>query len=134
MSLWAAAGIEPAGDWYDSLGQGMGATLLFAQEELAYTLTDRGTFLAQRRSLQDLDILVGGASIDENADQALYNPYGVIPVNPEKGGINTDLANDFVEWLTSVETQQQISEFGVDTYGMPLFYPSSAAWIEENGN
>lgn len=130
LSLWESAGItpDPASSWYNSLGQGMGDTLTFANEAGAYTMTDRGTFLAQQENLPNLDVMVGGASIDENADQALYNPYGVIPVNPDKGDINNDLAQAFVEWLTSVETQQQIGEFGRNTFGQPLFYADSEAW------
>ena len=130
LSLWASAGIEPDFDapWYDSLGQGMGETLTYANETGSYTMTDRGTFLAQMANLPNLGILVGGASIAENADPALLNPYGVIPVNPEKGGIDAQLAVAFVEWLTSVETQAAIEAYGVEEYGQPLFYPDSQAW------
>lgn len=132
-SLWQAAGLSdrPEGEWYLSLGQGMGETLTFANEAGAYTLTDRGTFLAQQANLPDLAILVGGSSIAENRDPALLNPYGVIPVNPEKGGIDHELAQAFVDWLTSVETQAVIAEFGTDTYGQPLFYPDSEPWRQE---
>ena len=130
LSLWKAAGITPDSDsgWYKSLGQGMGATLNYANESAAYTLTDRGTFLAQSESLPALAVMVGGASIGENVDPALLNPYGVIPVNPDKGEIDIDLANEFVDWITSVETQEEIGAFGVDTFGQPLFYPDSEAW------
>lgn len=131
--LWQAAGFaeDPAGEWYKSLGQGMGETLRFADESGAYTLTDRGTFLAQQANLPNLEILVGGASIAQNQDPALLNPYGVIPVNPDKGNINAELAQQFATWLTSTETQQVISEFGVETFGQPLFYPDSTAWREQ---
>ncbi|MEA2023000.1 MAG: substrate-binding domain-containing protein [Actinomycetota bacterium] len=129
-SLWEAAGMEtdPDADWYKSLGQGMGSTLNYANEVGAYTLTDRGTFLAQGESLQGLRVMVGGASIDENDDPALLNPYGVIPVNPDKGGIDAELAEAFVEWLTSIETQAMIETFGVESFGQPLFYPDSETW------
>jgi tungstate transport system substrate-binding protein len=129
-SLWEMAGVtvDPDLDWYRSLGQGMGATLNYANEVGAYTLTDRGTFLSQSASLPDLRILVGGSSIADNADGALLNPYGVIPVNPDKGGIDDDLAGEFVEWLTSVGTQKKIEAFGVEEFGQPLFYPDSDAW------
>jgi len=132
-SLWEAAGLpsDPEGDWYKSLGQGMGDTLRFANESGAYTITDRGTFLSQRDNLPNLAIMVGGNSIDENADLSLYNPYGVIPVNPDKGNINNELADDFVTWLTSVETQSVIADYGIDTYGQPLFYPDSQAWRDQ---
>ena len=110
LSLWDQAGITPpeGADWYKSLGQTMGETLLFANESAAYTLTDRGTFLPRSAGLPNLEVLVGGASIAENGDAALLNPYGVIPVNPDKGGINADLAQEFVEWITSVEVQEVI--------------------------
>ena len=128
LSIWTAAGLEPSPDqgWYLSLGQGMGETLQFANESGAYTLADRGTFLAQRDNLLDLMILFGGESIAENPDAKLYNPYGVIPVNPElHEGIQAELAQQFVEWLTSVETQEQIGSYGVDRFGQPLFYADS---------
>jgi tungstate transport system substrate-binding protein len=132
-SLWAQAGLIPdaKSGWYFSLGQGMGDTLQFAQEKQAYTLTDRGTFLAQQQNLPDLIVLVGGETIAANPDPALRNPYGVIPVNPAKyQGINAKLATDFVSWLTSLDTQQMIGDFGKDRFGQPLFYPASAEWLE----
>lgn len=131
MALWQAAGItpDPAGGWYFSLGQGMGETLQFADESGAYTLTDRGTYLFQRENLPNLVILMGGASISENPDPAMLNRYGVIPVNPEgHEGIQAELAQEFVEWLTSVETQEKIAAYGVDTFGQPLFYADSEAY------
>lgn len=130
-SLWSSARFTPTVDsgWYFSLGQGMGETLLFANEKGAYTLTDRGTWLAQQANLPNLTIVVGGASIAENADKSLLNPYGVIPVNPEKhAGVNFDLATQFAEWLTSKPTQQMISDFGQAKFGQSLFYPNSEAW------
>jgi len=125
LSIWEAAGIEPSGDWYQSIGQGMGATLTFAEEEQAYTISDRATYLA--RTLEDdafeLAILVEG-------DPILFNPYGVMTVNPDKSDqINAEGANAFVDWIVSVPTQLLISEFGTDTFGAPLFTPDSEAWI-----
>jgi tungstate transport system substrate-binding protein len=130
LSLWESAGITPDSsiDWYNALGQGMGDTLLFSEETGSYTITDRGTFLSMQGNLPNLVILVGGTSIDENQDSALFNPYGVIPINPDIIGGDDALAYEFVEWLTSIETQQTISEFGVEEYGQPLFYPDSAEW------
>jgi tungstate transport system substrate-binding protein len=107
----------------------MGETLLFANERGAYTLTDRGTWLAQQSHLPNLTIVVGGASIAENQDAGLLNPYGVIPVNPEKHpSVKFNLATQFAEWLTSEPTQQMIRDYGQAQFGQPLFYPSSAAW------
>ena len=130
QSLWQAANLpeSPEGDWYKSLGQGMGDTLRFADETAAYTMTDRGTFLALQENLPNLVVLVGGENIAQNQDPALLNPYGVIPVNPDKGNINNELAEEFVTWLTSVDTQQKIAEFGMEDFGQPLFYPDSEAW------
>lgn len=131
LSLWASAGLTPTSSaaWYQSIGQGMGETLVFANEKQAYTLSDRGTWLAQQANLPDLDLLLGGATLADNKDKSLLNPYGVIPVNPAKhSGVNFDLATDFANWITSVDTQQMISDFGRDKFGQSLFYPSSAAW------
>lgn len=127
-SIWAAAGITPTVDsgWYLSVGQGMGETLLFANEKLAYTLADRGTWLSMQEKLPALTVLVGGVTIDQNGDKALLNPYGVIPVNPEKHpGVNFELATKFAEWLTAAATQQMIGDYGKDKFGQPLFYPNS---------
>lgn len=127
-SIWASAALTPTADsgWYFSVGQGMGETLLFANEKLAYTLVDRGTWLAMQEKLPALTIVIGGATIDQNGDKALRNPYGVIPVNPEKHpGVNFALATQFAEWLTSAETQQMIGDYGKDRFGQPLFYPNS---------
>ena len=118
LELWQAAGVEPAGDWYKSVGQGMGATLNFANEQKAYTLADRATYLSMRDNL-DLVILVEG-------DERMFNQYGVIKVNPEKHpGINKKGADKFVEWIISDEIQKMISEFGKDEYGQSLFVPNA---------
>lgn len=124
--LWEQAGFleYPPGDWYLSVGQGMGDTLRFANETLAYTMTDRGTFLALKENLPDLVVHVGGASIDENRDDTLFNPYGVIPVDPAKG-VNHELALEFAGWLTSESVQLAISQFGMDKFEQPLFYPNA---------
>lgn len=119
-AIWAEAGIEPGGDWYLSLGQGMGATLTLANEKGAYTLTDRGTYLARKEGLE-LPILVEG-------DPILFNPYGVIAVNPERHShVKYDLAMKFIEWLTSADTQEEISEFRHSS-GELLFHPNSEQW------
>ncbi len=127
LEIWQKAGIEPRGSWYISAGAGMGAVLTMAQEKGAYTLTDRGTYLARTNEGLDLPILVEG-------DPVLFNPYGVIVVNPEKNpGVNSELAEKFVEWLTSVETQKTIGHFGVEEFGQPLFVPDSQEWRASQG-
>jgi tungstate transport system substrate-binding protein len=131
LAIWASIPFAPTGEmtWYNSLGQGMGDTLVFANELLAYTLTDRGTYLSMRDKLPNTTILFGGENLAENQDKALLNPYGVLAVNPEvHPNVNADLAAKFVAWLLSVETQEMIAGFGVDEFGQPLFYPSSEAF------
>ena len=128
-ALWEMAGVtpDPGSEWYKSLGQGMGDTLIFANETNAYTITDRGTFLSMQGQLSNLQVLVGGGSIVDNQDPALRNPYGVIPVNPDKGNIEKDLAQEFAAWLTSPETQRAIGAYGREQFGQPLFYPHADA-------
>ena len=127
-AIWAEAGIEPAGDWYISAGQGMGAVLTMADEQQAYTLSDRATYLARTLEGTELVILVEG-------DPILFNPYGVIAVNPDKNPqINNELANEFIDWLISLPTQETIAEFGVAEFGAPLFTPDSTAWREAHGS
>jgi tungstate transport system substrate-binding protein len=125
LSIWSSLGMTPTAQlgWYKSLGQGMGETLIAANEQNAYTLSDRGTYLSMHDKLPNLIILVGGATIDENKDKALLNPYGVIPVNPAKHqGIKAELAEQFAAWITSPETQAVIGAYGKDKFGQPLFY------------
>ncbi len=124
-SIWAAAGIEPAGDWYISAGQGMGAVLTMADEQNAYTLSDRATYLARTLAGTELVIL-------SESDPILFNPYGVIAVNPAKNAkINGALANQFIDWLISVPMQEKIGQFGVAEFGAPLFTPDSRLWRGE---
>jgi tungstate transport system substrate-binding protein len=129
LGIWATAGISPTTqvDWYKSLGQGMGETLITANEQRAYTLSDRATYLATRDKLPNLAILLGSPSVAENKDKTLLNPYGVIPVNPAKQpSVNTDLSEKFAEWITSPATQAKIAAYGKDTYGQALFIPGKA--------
>ncbi len=128
LSIWASAGITPTAEmkWYNSIGQGMGDTLLFALEQQGYTLTDRGTYLSMVDKLAGLEVMVGGGNVAENKDKTLLNPYGVLAVNPEKHpNVKADLANKFVEWLLSPDTQAMIGGYGVDKFGQPLFYPNA---------
>jgi tungstate transport system substrate-binding protein len=114
-AVWRKAGVEPAGDWYVRAGAGMGQVLRMAGEKRAYTLSDRGTFLAQRQGL-DLDVLSEG-------DPLLVNPYSVILVNPEKHPhVRREAAEKFADFLLAPETQKVIADFGKDRYGQPLFF------------
>ncbi len=128
LSIWSSLNITPTQElpWYNALGQGMGDTLLFANEKGAYTLTDRATWLAQQSKLPNLTILVGGKDIGENADKDLHNPYGAMVVNPEKfPSVKSELATNLVQWMISVDTQKLIANYGSDKFGSPLFYPNA---------
>jgi tungstate transport system substrate-binding protein len=122
-SIWKAASIGPTGSgWYLSTGQGMGEVLSIASEKQGYTLSDRATYLARSRQRLDLEILVEG-------DQILFNPYGVIAVDPNKGAhVQSELANHFIDWIISLPVQEKIAQFGVEAYGQPLFIPNSDSW------
>ena len=79
--------------------------------------------------MPNLIIVFGGNVLAENKDKSLLNPYGVLAVNPDKHpGVKFDLAMQFVKWITTVDEQQKIGDYGKDKYGQPLFYPSSAEW------
>jgi tungstate transport system substrate-binding protein len=122
LAIWKAAGLEPSGDWYVSAGQGMGEVLTMSNEQQAYTLSDRATYLARTKEGLDMAVLVEG-------DEILFNPYGVIAVNPEKNpNIHADLANQFIDWIISVPVQEKIGEFGKEEFGQSLFIPDSAPW------
>lgn len=128
LAIWASIPFTPTAEmgWYNAIGQGMGDALLFANEQKGYTLSDRGTYLSMRDKLPDLAVLVGGENLAENQDKVLLNPYGVLAVNPDTHpGVDAELANQFVEWLLSLDTQKMIEGYGVDDFGQPLFYPSS---------
>jgi tungstate transport system substrate-binding protein len=117
--IWAEAGIIPDVDWYIDAGSGMAYTLRMANEKTAYTLSDRGTYLAQRSSL-DLAILSQG-------DRLLRNQYSVIVVNPAKHPhVKVAAARRFADFLLSPATQSTIGRFGADKFGEPLFYPDAA--------
>ena len=116
LALWNRAGIQPAGAWYIESGQGMGQTLGIADDRRAYTLTDRGTYLAFQKRL-DLPILV-------EKDRPLLNLYSVLEVNPASGPrVNVAGGKAFADFLLSPETQAVIKTFGVEKYGQPLFVP-----------
>jgi tungstate transport system substrate-binding protein len=115
-SLWNKAGIIPEGRWYSEAGQGMGAVIHIANEKLAYTLADRGTYLAYKNKVA-LEILCEG-------DPDLFNPYGIIAVNPAKHPhVNYVLAMAYIGWVTSPDGQKIIGEFGKEQFGQPLFIP-----------
>ncbi|HZK18261.1 MAG TPA: substrate-binding domain-containing protein [Clostridia bacterium] len=118
LALWEGAGIDPAGeDWYLEAGQGMSATITIANEMLGYTMSDRGTYLAHT-DIVDLQIVSEG-------DEPLLNIYHVMNVNPDKfedQKINDTGGKAFVDFLVDPDTQKVISEYGVEDFGMPLFF------------
>ena len=115
-SLWKSAGIEPAGSWYMESGQGMGATLTIANERNAYTISDRGTYLAFQNRI--------GLPILLEHDRSLLNIYSVIEVNPANGSrINTTGGKAFADFMVAPATQNVIKNFGIDKFGQPLFVP-----------
>lgn len=124
LNQWKAAGLTPAGDWYIQVGQGMGATLRIASEKRAYTLTDRGTFLALRSTL-DLEIVHEGSP-------ELLNIYHVMEVNAEVyPNVNRQGARAFADFMVSRGTQAVIRGFGAERFGQPLFVPQAGRREED---
>lgn len=119
LKLWQAAGVDPttaSGEWYRETGSGMGATLNAAAGMGAYSLTDRATWVAFENK-GDLRIVTEG-------DDALFNQYGVILVNPAKfPAVKADEGQQFIDWLISEEGQAAIAAYQVD--GQQLFFPNA---------
>ena len=115
-AYWKEAGTQPAGSAYVSAGLGMGEVLNMAAEMQGYTLTDRATYGAYRAKT-GLAVLVQG-------DPKMFNPYGIIAVNPAKyKDINYKGAMQLIDWITSDEGQRKIAEFRLD--GQQLFFPTA---------
>lgn len=127
LSLWKAAGITPAvGPNYQEAGQGMGATITIANQKNGYTLTDRGTYLAQMKNVALVPMVEG--------EKALLNIYHVMTVNPEKWPkVNFEGAKAFADFMVAPATQDIIKTFGVDKYGQPLFFPDAGKNEEDLG-
>ena len=120
LALWKAAGIDPSADsggWYRETGSGMGATLNVATGMGAYTMTDRATWIAFGNK-GDFAIMVEG-------DEALFNQYGVILVNPERcPKVKAAAGQVFIDWILSGEGQADIAAYKRD--GQQLFFPNAA--------
>lgn len=118
-ALWQAAGIDPiaaSGDWYRETGSGMGATLNTGVGMGAYVMTDRATWISFKNK-GDFKIMVAG-------DEALFNQYGVIPINPTAcPNVKAKLGAIFVDWLLSDEGQAEIRAHQID--GQQLFFPNA---------
>jgi tungstate transport system substrate-binding protein len=120
LSLWKKAGIEPVGQkWYLEVGQGMEKTQRIADEKHAYTLTDRGTWLATKdKDKLDMIVVLEG-------DPSLFNQYGIMAVNPEKiKTVKYKEAMEFVNWIISKEGQDAIASFK-DKNNNQLFIPNA---------
>ena len=121
--------ISKSGTWYISAGKGMGETLQMASEKGAYALTDEGTYLAYRNNLTVAPVITKGAS--------LLNIYSVMAVyNTKQPADKIQMANKFINFLISPQTQADIGNYGVDKYGKSLFIPMSvtvptatAGWV-----
>ena len=125
MELWEKAGIKPSGAWYkiyEKGAEGNVPTLRYTDQQKAYTVIDRATYLSLKGQIK-LAILVEG-------DEALLNYISLIPVNPQKfPRVNAKDTKAFVQWLTSPANGQKIiRDFGKDKYGSPLFFPNSDEW------
>jgi tungstate transport system substrate-binding protein len=119
--IWERAGIAPGGEWYLTVGKGMGDTIIQADRMGAYTLSDRGTFIALRDKI-GLTVLVEGPL--KGGDPLLVNPYGIIAVNPARHPrVNYELAMAYIGFLTSPRGQEIIADFKKD--GEQLFYPAA---------
>jgi tungstate transport system substrate-binding protein len=124
LKLWDAAGVRPAGSWYQETGQGMGATLRIADQKRAYTVADRGTYLSTEDST-DLDVLVTG-------EPRLLNVYHVIDVDPGAGPrVNAAGGRAFADWIVSPAAQRMIGAFGRKEFGRPLFVPDAGKTEEQ---
>ena len=125
--LWKDAGFDPKGQpWYQEAGQGMGQVLTIANEKEAYTITDRGTYLARKENL-DLVVLAEGYP-------TFLNVYHVMVVNPEKGPhTNVDGARAFADFMVAPSTQEMVGTFGVARFGQPLFFPAATMTDEQLG-
>lgn len=115
-ALWRSAGIDPHGAWYREAGSGMGPTLNTTAEMGGYTLADRGTWISflNRR---DLVVVVEG-------DPVLFNPYGVILVDPERHPhVKAADGQAFIDWLVSADGQAAIGSYRLA--GESLFFPNA---------
>ena len=130
MELWAKAGIKPSGAWYkiyEKGAEGNVPTLRYTDQQRAYTVIDRATYLSIKNQIK-LVILV------EN-DEVLLNYISLIPVNAKKfPRVNEKDVQTFVAWLTSPEKGQKIiGDFGKDKFGAPLFFSNSKEWVKAQG-
>jgi tungstate transport system substrate-binding protein len=121
LAIWEATGIEPGGDWYQEAGQGMGEVLVQSNQQGAYTLSDRGTFLSQQ---SEIDFVIHVQGPVQDGPEILINPYGVIAVNPAvHENVNYDLAMAYIGFVTSPQAQDIIGNYTAN--GQQLFFPEA---------
>lgn len=117
-SIWLSANITPYGTWYQSIGKGMGDTIITADIRKGYTLSDRGTYLAMKDK-------IGLIILFEIDKEYLFNPYHIMAVNPEKfPDVKYNLSMKYIDFLTSTGVQNMIGDYGRDKYGEALFTPA----------
>jgi tungstate transport system substrate-binding protein len=120
LALWREAGVPlDSVARREETGQGMGATLLLADQRHAYTFSDIATWLAFRDRLALVPVVEG--------DARLHNIYHAWMVNPERhASVDRTSAESFVQYLVSPEAQALIGRFGAARFGRPLYVPDTA--------
>jgi len=115
LAIWKKSGADPYGaSWYFEFGAGMGQTLKLSSKDAGYTITDRGSWLAMKKTLSLASLFEG--------DELLQNPYGVIAVSARKGKyINLKAAQAFINWLLSEKVKNVIGDYKIN--GNRLFTP-----------
>jgi len=124
LKLWEAAGITPAGSWYQESGQGMGQTITIASQKDAYTVTDRATYLATQES--------SGLAILYQGTPDMLNVYDVLAVTAEAGSrVNVAGGQAFADFMLSPAVQEQIGAFGKEEFGVGLFNPDAGQTMDQ---
>ncbi len=128
MELWERAGLKPEGAWYvvwEGGSKGNSATLKYTNEQQAYTIIDRATYLALQKDITIIPLVEG--------EDSLLNFISVIPINPQRfPQVNNSKAMNFIQFMTSQEGQIIIRDFKKDLYGEPMFFPNSREWKSMN--
>lgn len=114
LKIWQSINLDPTGQpWYVSIGAGMGQALTAADEQQAYTLSDKATFLAHENNLALL--------LEETDD--MKNTYSLIAISPKRfADVNAEGAQSFIDWIKTDKAREMIANYGVAEYGEPLFF------------
>ena len=126
-NLWTAAGITPTGqDWYNSTGSGMGASITIADQQGAYILTDKATYLAHE-ARDKFEILL------EESDE-MINTYSMIAISENRfDDTNSAGAAAFIDWMTSKKAADLINAYGLEDYNETLFYTLLGTYSDNVG-